>query len=75
MRREALMIRMRGERHLLREEWVEDVEGKDKDLDGDLWKKKKLLLRKEWFEDVEGKRERLDGCCARPNYHAPGQKG
>ena len=55
------MIRMRGERHLLREEWVEDVEGKDKDLDGDLWKKKKLLLRKEWFEDVEGKDKDLDG--------------
>ena len=45
LRREALMIRMRGERHLLREEWVEDVEGKDKDLDGDLWKKRKTFTQ------------------------------
>ena len=37
-------------------------------------RREKLLLRKEWFEDVEGKRERLDGCCARPNYHAPGEE-
>ena len=28
-----------------REEWGEDVEGKDKDLDGDLWKKKKTFTQ------------------------------
>ena len=28
-----------------RGEWVEDVEGKDKDLDGNLWKKKKTFTQ------------------------------